>query len=77
MEAERSYKELIWQDSDRVSGAICFYGTRIPVQHLIDHLESGYTLKEFSDAFALQLARVQAVLALASKGLESYLTEAA
>jgi uncharacterized protein (DUF433 family) len=77
MEAERSYKNLIWQDADRVSGAICFYGTRLPVQHMFHHLEAGYNLKEFCEAFRLPLAQAQAVLELASDGLGTYLKEAA
>jgi uncharacterized protein (DUF433 family) len=38
VEAEYVYEDLIWQDSDRMSGAVCFYGTRIPVSFLFDYL---------------------------------------
>jgi uncharacterized protein (DUF433 family) len=30
--------EALWQDSERVSGAIWFRGTRVPVKTLFDHL---------------------------------------
>ena len=31
--------EAIWQDAERVSGAVCFRGTRIPISILYDYLE--------------------------------------
>ena len=75
--ASRVYKELFWQDPERVSGAICFYGTRLPVQHMFDHLESGYTLEQFCDAFDLPIQTAKAVLEVASAGLDGLLHEAA
>jgi len=38
--------EALWQDSDRVSGAVCFRNTRIPLSILFDYLEQG-DLAEF------------------------------
>jgi uncharacterized protein (DUF433 family) len=38
--------EVLWQDSARVSGEVCFRGTRIPVSILFDYLEVGQ-LEEF------------------------------
>ncbi|MFY9234178.1 MAG: DUF433 domain-containing protein [Fimbriimonadaceae bacterium] len=77
MRAERVYQELLWQDPDRVSGALCFYGTRLPVKHMFEHLEAGYTLEAFCEAFSLSLDKAKAVLELAPNGLEALLTEAA
>ena len=77
MKEERVYKDLIWQHPDRVSGAVCFYGTRLPVQHMFDHLKAGYTLEKFCSSFHLAIEHAQAVLDLASEGLGSYLQEAA
>ncbi len=77
MKASRTYKDLIWQDPDRVSGAICFFGTRLPVQHMFDHLESGYRLEEFCEAFDLNLQQAKAVLDLAAEGFDRLLSEAA
>lgn len=37
----------IWTDPLRMSGAPCFRNTRVPVQSLIDFLESGQTVDEF------------------------------
>jgi uncharacterized protein (DUF433 family) len=76
MEAERVYKDLLWQDSDRVSGAVCFYGTRLPVQHMFDYLEGGQNLEEFCADYAVPLEMAKAVLELASRGI-SKLLEAA
>ncbi|MEK6703399.1 MAG: DUF433 domain-containing protein [Planctomycetota bacterium] len=36
---------------DRMSGTPCFYGTRVPVQHLFDYLKAGHTLDAFLDDF--------------------------
>ncbi len=32
--------EALWQDPDRVSGAVCFRKTRIPIAILFDYLEA-------------------------------------
>ena len=39
------------RDSEVVSGALVFKGTRVPVQTLIDYLKSGETLDRFLDGF--------------------------
>ena len=36
---EVEFDHLIWTDSERMSGAPCFYGTRVPVKNLFDYLE--------------------------------------
>lgn len=38
--------EALWQDPARMSGAVCFLGTRIPVSILFDYLENDQ-LEEF------------------------------
>lgn len=42
---------LIWIDPERLSGAPCFAGTRVPVKHLWDYLEGGESLGEFLEGF--------------------------
>ena len=42
---------LIWINPERVGGAPCFDGTRVPVKHLWDYLEGGETLAEFLEGF--------------------------
>jgi uncharacterized protein (DUF433 family) len=49
--AERVYKDLIWQDPDRMSGVPCFYGTRVPVDDLFTFMRRGGTIDEFLDGY--------------------------
>ena len=44
-------EDLIWSDPERLSGAPCFAGTRVPVKHLWDYLEGGESLGEFLEGF--------------------------
>ena len=41
----------IWVDPDRMSGAPCFEGTRVPVDSLFTNLEGGLSLDEYLDCF--------------------------
>lgn len=43
--------ELIWTNAERVSGAPCFAGTRVPVKHMWDYLKGGEPLEEFLEGF--------------------------
>jgi len=55
-------QEALWQDPERVSGAVCFRGTRVPVKTLFDHLTNG-ELAEFYTGFPNVIpAMVAAVL---------------
>jgi uncharacterized protein (DUF433 family) len=49
MTAEQSSKleAAIWVNPNRMSGAPCFRGTRVPVKSLIDFLEGGETIDQF------------------------------
>ena len=61
--AAKVYKDLIWQDPDRVSGAPCFYRTRVPIDTLFQYLESGEPLDAFLEGFP-SVTREQAVAVL-------------
>jgi uncharacterized protein (DUF433 family) len=50
-------------DPDRMSGAPCFEGTRVPVDSLFKNLESGLSLNEYLDSFP-DVRREQAVAVL-------------
>lgn len=39
------------RDPEKMSGALVFAGTRVPVRNLIDYLEGGHSLGEFLDDF--------------------------
>jgi uncharacterized protein (DUF433 family) len=43
--------EIISVDPERMSGVPCFAGTRVPIQALLDHLEGGATLDDFTEGF--------------------------
>jgi uncharacterized protein (DUF433 family) len=42
---------LVSRDPDIMSGALCFTGTRVPVQNLFDYLEGASSLDDFLDDF--------------------------
>ena len=65
----------VWQNPERMSGALCFAGTRLPVSSLFENLEGGVSLDEYLDAFE-GITREQAVAVL-SFGLQSVLESAA
>lgn len=52
--------DVVWVDPDRMSGAPCFKGTRVPIQALIDHIEGNATLEEFLAGFP-SVTREQAI----------------
>jgi uncharacterized protein (DUF433 family) len=61
---------LIWINPERVSGAPCFYKTRLPIDSLFDNLEDGVSLDEWLEAFPI-VSRAQAlrVLEFAKKSM--------
>lgn len=55
--------EAIWQDKERVSGAVCFRGTRLPVHVLFDYLKAGQPVQEFLDDYpGPTMEQVEAIL---------------
>jgi uncharacterized protein (DUF433 family) len=53
----------VWQNPNRMSGALCFANTRVPVSALFENLEGNVSLEEFLDAFE-GVTREQAVAVL-------------
>ena len=43
--------DYISRDSEVMSGAPCFRGTRVPVQNLFDYLEGSSSLEDFLEDF--------------------------
>jgi len=67
----RRLEEVVWVDPDRMSGAPCFRGTRIPVQMLMDHLAAGFALDEFLETVpSMGRAQAQRFLELASEQMQ-------
>jgi uncharacterized protein (DUF433 family) len=56
-------KPLIWINPGRMSGAPCFYKTRLPIDSLFVNIEGGVGLDEWLDAFP-SVTREQAVAVL-------------
>jgi uncharacterized protein (DUF433 family) len=54
---------IVWINPERLSGAPCFAGTRVPIETLFDYLEGGETLEEFLEGFP-PVTRQQAVAVL-------------
>jgi len=52
--------EVYHSDPEILSGTPVFFGTRVPVQNLLDYLEGGAPLDEFLDGFP-GVSREQAV----------------
>lgn len=60
----------VWINPERMGGEPCFYGTRVPVQHLFDYLEGGEPLAEFLEGFpGVTREQAVAVLEMARRGL--------
>lgn len=77
MTAPRTYRNLIWQDKDRMSGAVCFYGTRVPIAFMFDYVERGEKLEQFAEDYRIDLDVARQVVHLASVGIEGLLPPAA
>ncbi len=43
--------QYLSRDPDIMSGALCFKGTRVPVQTLFDYLEGSSSLEDFLENF--------------------------
>ena len=59
--------QVVWINPDRMSGAPCFAGTRVPVQMLLDHLKHGDNIGDFLEG-APSVSREQAELFLELAG---------
>lgn len=61
---------LVSRDPEIMSGALCFAGTRVPVQHLFEYLEGSSSLDDFLQDFpAVHRERAIAVLEAAKARL--------
>ena len=51
---------VIARSKDVMGGTAVFYGTRVPVQTLLDYLEAGETIDDFLEGFP-SMTRAQAI----------------
>lgn len=64
--------DVIQVDPEILGGTPVFSGTRVPIETLFDHLESGISLREFlSDFPTVKYEQAVRVLELAGKVLSS------
>lgn len=72
--AERIYKDLVWQDQERMSGVPCFFGTRVPVAYLWEFIERQAGIDQFLDSFpSVTRSQVEGVLHLAQDQISALL----
>lgn len=63
-------KEVVNVNPNRMSGAPCFTGTRVPISHLFEYLETGETVNEFLRQFpSVTRDQALAVLELSKESL--------
>lgn len=68
---------LVWINRERLSGAPCFYGSRVPIQNLFDYSESGQILDEFlADFQGITREQASGILEFARLGLLAELPKA-
>jgi uncharacterized protein (DUF433 family) len=61
---------VVWINRERVSGAPCFYASRVPIKNLFDYLEGGEPLSEFLEDFpGVTREQAEVVISLAAEGL--------
>ena len=61
--------EAVWVDPERMSGAPCFRGSRVPVRQLFDWLADGVPLDEFLGDFQIDRGAAEVVLQAAGAEL--------
>jgi uncharacterized protein (DUF433 family) len=63
-------REVVSIDADKMSGAPCFKGTRVPVSLLLNNLKAGYTIDQFLDSCpSVSRQQVERFLDLAQESL--------
>jgi uncharacterized protein (DUF433 family) len=66
-EQRKRLEDAVWVSPQRMSGAPCFRGTRVPVQSLMDLLEGGETIDQFLTLYpSVTRSQVLAVQSLRS-----------
>ena len=65
--------QYLSRDPEIMSGALCFKGTRVPVQTLFDYLQANSPLDEFLENFpTVSREAAIAVLEVAKEGLSAH-----
>ena len=70
--------DILSCDPDRVSGAVVFKDTRVPLDTMFDHLSAGDSLDVFLDDFpTVDRAQAEAALRLAADDLKRFFVKKA
>ena len=74
--SDKIVADCIWINPERVSGAPCFLGTRLPIAMLFEWLDDGKSVDEFAVHWDVPREHVIGVLKAAEAGLTSQLDAA-
>ncbi len=70
IQSGHAFYGTIWINRERMGGAPCFAGTRVPIKSLFDYLEGGDALGDFFRDFpGVERKQAEAVIAFAAQGL--------
>jgi uncharacterized protein (DUF433 family) len=58
-ETRTDLQDVVWKDPERAGDKLCFRGTRVAVQALIDYLDEGHSVDRFLESFPT-VSRAQA-----------------
>lgn len=62
---------IVSRDPEVHSGDLVFRGTRVPVETLVDHLKSGYSIEEYLEGFpSVERWQVEGFLELSPEAVE-------
>lgn len=69
-------QEVTWKDPKRMSGTLCFRGTRVPVKNLTDYLKHGHPLEYFLRGFpGVEREQAEKFLGLAVRIADQFAVE--
>ena len=61
---------IVWVNPQRMSGAPCFAGTRVPIRNLFDYIKGGDSIDDFLEGFpGVAREQANAVIDVAENGL--------
>ncbi len=66
----RELEDVLRSDPDILGGVVCFAGTRVPVETLLDYISAGYSLERFLRGYG-SVRREQALAVLDWQGERS------
>lgn len=69
-------EEVTWKNPRRMSGTLCFRGTRLPVKNLTDYLRHGHSIAYFLEGFpTVERGQAEQFLNLAARMADQHAVE--